>query len=178
MSYARPNDKPDAATLIAMHRQMLLIRRCEERLERDVKAGNTPGQVHLSTGQEAVPVGLSAHLDDGDKITSTHRGHGHFLAKGGDPQAMFAEIYGMAEGVCGGMGGSMHVADVSKGILGANGIVGAGLAIATGGRLRDQARRQLPSGCVLFRRWGCQSGCADGVPEHRVALVPAAAFCV
>ena len=132
MSYARPNDKPDAATLIAMHRQMLLIRRCEERLERDVKAGNTPGQVHLSTGQEAVPVGLSAHLDDGDKITSTHRGHGHFLAKGGDPQAMFAEIYGMAEGVCGGMGGSMHVADVSKGILGANGIVGAGLAIATG----------------------------------------------
>jgi len=126
------NLQPDDAELIEMYRRMVLIRAAEEQLFQDVKQGRTPGQVHLSDGQEAVAVGLCAHLDDADQITSTHRGHGHFLAKGGDVKAMFAEVYGKAEGICGGMGGSMHVADFSKGIVGANGIVGAGLGIATG----------------------------------------------
>lgn len=128
----RTNTLPTVDEMLSMHRSMLLIRRAEEQLSLDVKTGRTPGQVHLSDGQEAVAVGICAHLDDCDQITSTHRGHGHFLAKGGDVKKMFAEIYGKAEGICGGMGGSMHVADFSLGIVGANGIVGAGLPIAAG----------------------------------------------
>jgi pyruvate dehydrogenase E1 component alpha subunit len=118
--------------LLAMYEKMLLIRGMEERLGTDRAAGHLPGGVHLYIGQEAVAVGVCANLEDRDWITSTHRGHGHFLAKGGDPNAMMAEIWGKKTGICRGMGGSMHVADVSKGILGANGIVGGGLAIATG----------------------------------------------
>lgn len=118
--------------LLRCYEQMLLIRRAEERLSAEFAAGNIPGSVHLYIGQEAVAAGVCAQLGDRDYVTSTHRGHGHFLAKGGDLNAMFAEIWGKREGVCGGMGGSMHVADVSRGILGANGIVGAGMAIATG----------------------------------------------
>ena len=123
---------------LEMLHQMLLIRRVEERLSADVKAGHLPGGVHLSIGQEAVAVGVCAHLRETDTITSNHRGHGHFLAKGGSPAAMVAEVYGRANGICKGMGGSMHVADVSKGMLGANGIVGAGLAIAAGSAFAAQ----------------------------------------
>jgi pyruvate dehydrogenase E1 component alpha subunit len=111
---------------------MVLIRRVEERLRDDSAAGRLPGAVHLYIGEEAVAAGVCAHLRATDYATSTHRGHGHFLAKGGDVRAMMAEIWAKREGICRGMGGSMHVADVSKGILGANGIVGAGLSIATG----------------------------------------------
>ncbi len=118
--------------LLEMYGKMLLIRGMEERLGADRAAGNLPGGVHLYIGQEAVAVGVCANLEDQDWITSTHRGHGHFLAKGGDPNAMMAEIWGKKTGICRGMGGSMHVADVSKGMLGANGIVGGGLAIAAG----------------------------------------------
>lgn len=114
---------------------MTLIRLMEERLRADAAAGKLPGAVHLYIGQEAVAAGVCANLHDADWITSTHRGHGHFLAKGGDPKAMMAEIWGKRTGICKGMGGSMHVADLSKGILGANGIVGGGFAIATGAAL-------------------------------------------
>ncbi|MDE0696428.1 MAG: thiamine pyrophosphate-dependent dehydrogenase E1 component subunit alpha [Boseongicola sp.] len=138
MAASASNVQPDDDVLVEMYRCMLLIRKSEEQLFRDVKQGRTPGQVHLSDGQEAVAVGICAHLDDRDQITSTHRGHGHYLAKGGDVNAMFAEIYGKAEGICRGMGGSMHVADFSKGIVGANGIVGAGLGIATGAALANR----------------------------------------
>jgi pyruvate dehydrogenase E1 component alpha subunit len=123
---------------IAMLERMLLIRRVEERLGEEFKAGKLPGGVHLYIGQEAVAVGVCAHLTDADWIASTHRGHGHFLAKGGDPGAMMAEIYGRKTGICRGMGGSMHVADVSKGILGANGIVGGGVSLTTGAALAAQ----------------------------------------
>src|SRR5215472_16227837 len=123
---------PSAAELLDLYERMVLIRRTEERLSAESKAGNLPGAVHLYIGEEAVAVGVSARLSNRDYATSTHRGHGHFLAKGGDLNAMMAEIWGKREGICKGMGGSMHVADISKGILGANGIVGAGLAIATG----------------------------------------------
>lgn len=122
----------DDATARTLHERMLLIRRAEERLIVACADGSLPGGVHLYIGEEAVAVGACSVLTDRDYITSTHRGHGHFLAKGGDLDAMFAEIWGKATGICKGMGGSMHVADVSKGILGANGIVGAGFAIATG----------------------------------------------
>jgi acetoin:2,6-dichlorophenolindophenol oxidoreductase subunit alpha len=123
---------PSPAETLQLYERMLLIRRVEEQLRDDSAAGRLPGAVHLYIGEEAVAVGVCAHLGDRDYATSTHRGHGHFLAKGGDVNAMMAEVWAKQEGICRGMGGSMHVADLSKGILGANGIVGAGLAIATG----------------------------------------------
>ncbi len=126
---------PTNEQLVSLFERMTLIRLMEERLRADAGAGRLPGAVHLYIGQEAVAAGVCANLDETDWITSTHRGHGHFLAKGGDPKAMMAEIWGKRTGICKGMGGSMHVADLSKGILGANGIVGGGFAIATGAAL-------------------------------------------
>ncbi len=123
---------------LALYQRMLLIRRAEERLVQAFKEGALPGNVHLYIGEEAIAVGVCARLEDRDWITSTHRGHGHFLAKGGDPAALFAEIYGRANGSCKGFGGTMHVADFSKGDLGANGIVGAGIPIAAGAALSAQ----------------------------------------
>ncbi len=127
--------EPTKDQLLALYERMLLIRRMEERLRADAAAGKLPGAVHLYIGQEAIATGVCARLRETDLITSTHRGHGHFLAKGGDPKAMMAEIWAKRTGICKGMGGSMHVADFSKGILGANGIVGGGFAIATGAAL-------------------------------------------
>ena len=132
MSTAPESSHPTTEQLLALYERMLLIRRMEERLRADAAAGNLPGAVHLYIGQEAIATGVCARLRESDWITSTHRGHGHFLAKGGDPKAMMAEIWGKRTGICKGMGGSMHVADFTKGILGANGIVGGGFAIATG----------------------------------------------
>ena len=135
MTSASAKDVPTAEQLLGMYERMLLIRRVEKQLSEDFKAGQLPGAVHLYVGQEAVAVGMCEHLHDSDWITGTHRGHGHYLAKGGDPKPMLAEIYGRANGICKGMGGSMHVADFSKGIVGANGIVGGGLAITAGAAL-------------------------------------------
>jgi pyruvate dehydrogenase E1 component alpha subunit len=128
----QPAAGPSALEALGLYESMTLIRRVEERLRDDSAAGKLPGAVHLYIGEEAVAAGVCAHLADRDYATSTHRGHGHFLAKGGDVRAMMAEIWAKREGICRGMGGSMHVADLSKGILGANGIVGAGLSIAAG----------------------------------------------
>jgi pyruvate dehydrogenase E1 component alpha subunit len=128
-------DVPGAEQLLEMYEKMLLIRCIEKQLSEDFKAGQLPGAVHLYVGQEAVAVGMCQHLSDTDWITGTHRGHGHYLAKGGDPKAMLAEIYGRENGICKGMGGSMHVADFSLGIVGANGIVGGGLGITAGAAL-------------------------------------------
>lgn len=113
-------------------RQMHRIREFEERAMQLYRDGFMPGLVHAYSGQEAVAIGLAVHLRDDDTITSTHRGHGHCIAKGVDMTAMMAENMGRSGGVCSGMGGSMHVADVSLGILGANGIVAGGVGIATG----------------------------------------------
>src|SRR5215469_2280451 len=124
--------EPTPEEALRLYETMVLIRGVEERLRDDSAAGKLPGAVHLYIGEEAVAAGVCAHLSARDYATSTHRGHGHFLAKGGDVRAMMAEIWAKQEGICRGMGGSMHVADTTKGILGANGIVGAGLAIATG----------------------------------------------
>ncbi len=133
---------PGNAQLLEMYEKMLLIRRIEKQLSEDFKAGRLPGAVHLYVGQEAVAVGMCQHLEDTDWITGTHRGHGHYLAKGGDPKAMLAEIYGRENGICKGMGGSMHVADFSLGIVGANGIVGGGLAITAGAALAAKLDKQ------------------------------------
>ena len=123
---------------LRLFRQMLLIRKVEEALAAAAHAGELPGPVHLYVGQEAVAVGVCAHLGDRDWIASTHRGHGHFLAKGGDPKLLMAEVFGRENGICKGRGGSMHVADFSRGIIGANGIVGGGIGLTVGAALACQ----------------------------------------
>ena len=143
---------------LRLYRRMLLIRLMEERLGEVQKAGDLPGPVHLYIGQEAVAVGVCDHLDDRDWIASTHRGHGHFLAKGGDPTAMIAEVFGRASGICGGKGGSMHVADFSRGILGANGIVGGGIGIATGAALAAQLDGHGRVAVAFFGDGGANQG--------------------
>lgn len=124
--------------LIRLYRQMKLVRTAEEKLAALCAAGKLPGPVHLYIGQEAVAVGICAHLKSSDWIASTHRGHGHFLAKGGDIRALMSEIFGRSKGICKGFGGSMHVADFTKGIMGANGIVGGGIALMAGAALAVQ----------------------------------------
>ncbi len=121
--------------LLKAYRIMKMIREFEERIHVEFATGEIPGFVHLYAGEEAIAAGVCTHLDDRDKITSTHRGHGHCLAKGCDVYGMMAEIYGKKNGLCGGKGGSMHIADLSKGMLGANGIVGGGPPLACGAAL-------------------------------------------
>ncbi|SEA14600.1 pyruvate dehydrogenase E1 component alpha subunit [Thalassobacillus cyri] len=124
-----------------MYQKMVEIRRFEDQVHETFSTGTIPGFVHLYAGEEAVAVGVCSHLDDKDYITSTHRGHGHCIAKGCDLKGMMAEIYGKATGLCKGKGGSMHIADVSKGMLGANGIVGGGFPLATGAGLSAKLRK-------------------------------------
>jgi pyruvate dehydrogenase E1 component alpha subunit len=126
--------------LIELYTNMLTIRRFEEKLKDLFLAGQIPGFVHSYMGEEAVAVGTCSALRDDDYITSTHRGHGHLIAKGADLKRMMAELFGRKTGYNKGKGGSMHIADFSIGILGANGIVGAGLPIATGAGLAAKLR--------------------------------------
>ncbi|MGY1809484.1 thiamine pyrophosphate-dependent dehydrogenase E1 component subunit alpha [Blastococcus sp. SYSU D00669] len=127
--------------LLDLHRRMVRIRVFETEAGRLMENGLLPGFLHLYVGQEAVAAGAMATLTDADQITSTHRGHGHAVAKGAQFRPMFAELFGRVDGYCHGRGGSMHINDLSIGMLGANGIVGAGLPIAVGaafaGRYRD-----------------------------------------
>ncbi len=139
----------DTQTLRELYGRMLLIRRTEERLQRMFAEGEIPGFIHLSIGQEAVAAGVASALSPLDTIASTHRGHGHALAKGVDLARFFLEILGREEGLCGGRGGSMHVADLSAGMLGANGIVGAGISIAVGSALAH-CHRQTGGLAVAF----------------------------
>ena len=122
-------------TLLAAYTRMRTIREFEDRVHDEFSAGNIPGFVHLYAGEEASGVGICMHLTDRDAIASTHRGHGHCIAKGCDVDGMMKEIFGRKDGLCGGKGGSMHIADLSKGMLGANGIVGAGGPLACGAAL-------------------------------------------
>src|SRR5437016_6006734 len=117
------------------YRLMKTIREFEERLHVEIATGEIPGFTHLYAGQEAVAVGVCEPLSDSDYIASTHRGHGHCIAKGCDVLGMMKEIYGRRAGLCGGKGGSMHIADLSKGMLGANGIVGGGPPLICGAAL-------------------------------------------
>ena len=117
---------------------MQTIRRFEERASDAFLAGDVYGVVHCYIGQEAVAVGVCSALTDDDKIISTHRGHGHCIAKGADLNRMMAELYGREDGYCKGKGGSMHIADFAIGMLGANGIVAGGISIITGAGLAQQ----------------------------------------
>ncbi len=126
--------------LIDMYRTIVRIRTFEERVAKEFAAGNLPGIVHLYLGEEATATGACANLRRDDYITSTHRGHGHLIAKGGKTDRMMAELYGKKTGYCKGKGGCMHIADLDIGILGANGLVGAGIPIAGGAALSAQIR--------------------------------------
>lgn len=140
---------PDLAALEPLYERMLLLRRAEEKLGTLFARGEIPGFIHLAIGQEAVAVGVAAALAPGDTIASTHRGHGHALARGVDLAAFFREVLGRRGGLCGGRGGSMHVADAAVGMLGANGIVAAGLPIALGSALAHRVQGR-PALAVAF----------------------------
>lgn len=128
-------------TLLDIHRRMVRIRVFEEEAGKLMESGKVPGALHLYVGEEAVAAGVMVHLRDTDQITSTHRGHGHLVAKGGDLKKMYAELFGRATGYCKGKGGSMHISDLDLGMLGANGIVGAGPVIAIGAAFSNRYRK-------------------------------------
>lgn len=128
----------EATALLDLYRSMVRIRRFEEKLAVLFKRGRLPGFVHLYLGEEAVATGICSALREDDRITSTHRGHGHLIAKGADVRRMMAELFGRVDGYCRGKGGSMHIVDFGLGIIGTNGIVGGGIPIGTGAAWGDQ----------------------------------------
>lgn len=156
-----PVEAPSAEKLIEMYACMWRIRLFEEQAEYQSSQGKVLGALHTYIGEEAVGVGVCAHLNDSDYITSTHRGHGHCIAKGADIKRMMAELFGRVDGYCKGKGGSMHIADFKVGMLGANGIVAGGFGLATGAGLAAQMRG---SGQVAVCFFG--DGAANRGPFH------------
>ena len=152
-----------------IHRRMVRIRLFEEAAGRIFEAGRMPGFIHLYVGQEAVAAGVCAALRDEDQVSSTHRGHGHLVAKGGDLSRMMAELMGKATGYCGGKGGSMHVCDLDLNMLGANGIVGGGVPIAVGAGF---ANRYRANGAVSVAFFG--DGATNIGAFHEAANMAAA----
>ncbi|WP_319133129.1 thiamine pyrophosphate-dependent dehydrogenase E1 component subunit alpha [Pseudomonas aeruginosa] len=144
--------------LLHAYRVMRTIRAFEERLHVEFATGEIPGFVHLYAGEEASAAGVMAHLRDDDCIASTHRGHGHCIAKGVDVHGMMAEIYGKKTGVCQGTGGSMHIADLEKGMLGANGVVGAGAPLAAGAALAAKLKGSDAVAVAFFGDGGSNEG--------------------
>src|SRR5215204_4405220 len=132
MTTVAPPDQASKQQLLEWYNTMRTIREFEERLHKEFATGEIPGFVHLYAGEEAIATGVITHLRDDDYIASTHRGHGHAIAKGCDVKGMMAEIYGKKTGICHGKGGSMHIADLDQGMLGANGIVGGGPPLVCG----------------------------------------------
>ena len=139
----------DKKTLLWMYETMVTIRRFEEQARREADAGRLRG-MHSSIGQEAVPTGICAHLRDDDYVLGTHRSHHHCIAKGVDPKEMMAELLGKATGTNKGKGGTMHIADINKGMLGANGVVGSNIPVATGAALGAKMRGEDSVSVVFF----------------------------
>ncbi len=139
----------DKETLLWMHEKMVVIRRFEEQAKREADAGKLRG-MHSSIGQEAVPTGVCAHLRDDDYVLGTHRSHHHCIAKGVDLSEMMAELLGKATGTNKGKGGTMHIADINKGMLGANGVVGSNIPVATGVALSAKVRETDQVSVVFF----------------------------
>lgn len=152
----RPN-LPDKALLLGLFEQMSLLRKFELAAQIACRKGETPGFLHLYIGQEASGVGICAHLRPTDWVTSTHRGHGHALAKGADPRRVMAELFGRADGICGGRGGTMHLYDRSVGLFGTNGVVGAGIGHAAGVGLGARQLGRDDIGVAFF---------GDGASNH------------
>lgn len=144
--------------LLRAYRRMATIRQFEERLHEEIAKGEIPGFTHLYAGQEAAAVGVCEHLDVDDMIVSTHRGHGHCIAKGCNVEGMMKEIYGSREGLCKGRGGSMHIADTSIGMLGANGIVGAGAPQAVGAAIAAKAEGKGKVAIAFSGDGACNQG--------------------
>ncbi|MDN0196689.1 thiamine pyrophosphate-dependent dehydrogenase E1 component subunit alpha [Streptomyces sp. S.PNR 29] len=149
MAHTTPQ-KPTAQVLRDLHERMVRIRLFETEAGKLMEAGRLPGFLHLYVGQEAVAAGVMAALRDDDQITSTHRGHGHAVAKGVGFRQMYAELYGRVTGACLGRGGSMHINDVTLGMLGANGIVGAGIPIAVGAAFAARYRGEDSVAVTFF----------------------------
>ncbi len=147
--------------LLQMYAGMLRVRLFEERVRELFQAGRIPGFLHTSVGQEATAVGVASALRPDDYVLSTHRGHGHLVAKGGSLRGLMAELYGKANGICHGKGGTMHIADVSVGYLGANGVLASGCVVAPGVGLSIKQRR---SGQVVVTFFG--DGAANRGPFH------------
>lgn len=165
-------------TLHRALRQMELIRRFEEGAEQAYMRGLVHGTMHLSIGQEASAVGVGINLQAQDCITSTHRGHGHCIAKGADPRFMFAEFFGKDTGYCRGRGGSMHIADVAGGNLGANGIVGGGIPIAVGAALAlKQMRRPNAVACFFGDGANNEGAFHEGLNMAAVWKLPVVFVC-
>jgi pyruvate dehydrogenase E1 component alpha subunit len=144
--------------LLRAYRTMRTIRQFEDRLHLEFATGDIPGFVHLYAGEEAIAAGVCAHLGDEDYIASTHRGHGHAIAKGCDVTAMMLELFGRAGGLCRGKGGSMHVADLDRGMLGANGIVGGGPPMVCGVGLSAKVRGTKQVGVAFVGDGGSNQG--------------------
>jgi acetoin:2,6-dichlorophenolindophenol oxidoreductase subunit alpha len=144
--------------LLDAYRYMRLIREFEERIHLEFATGEIPGFVHLYAGEEASAVAICMNLGEQDYIASTHRGHGHCIAKGCDVPAMMKELYGRRDGLCGGKGGSMHIADMSKGMMGANGIVGGGPPLICGAALSAKILKTGGVAVTFFGDGGFNQG--------------------
>jgi acetoin:2,6-dichlorophenolindophenol oxidoreductase subunit alpha len=166
------------AQLRRAYRQMKTIREFEERLHVEIATGEIPGFTHLYAGQEAVAVGVCEHLDDADYIVSTHRGHGHCIAKGCDIEGMMLEIYGRAAGLCKGKGGSMHIADVTRGMLGANAIVGGGPPLAVGAAIACRNRAANNVSIAFGGDGSCNQGTVFEAMNMAVVLKVPAIFVI
>ena len=151
-------DQVGAEQLATWYQTMRTIREFEERVHTEFATGEIPGFVHLYAGEEAIAAGVMAHLNEDDYIASTHRGHGHAIAKGCDVKAMMAEIYGKQTGLCHGKGGSMHIADLATGMLGANGIVGGGPPLVCGVGLSAKIRGTKQVGVSFTGDGGSNQG--------------------
>ena len=152
-----PATEFDHSFLLSLYERMVLLRRFEQLAQMACRKGETPGFFHLYIGEEATAVGVCANLRPSDWVTSTHRGHGHALAKGMDPKVLMAELYGKRDGCCGGRGGTMHLYDRSIGLFGTNGIVAAGIGHATGAGISARVRGSDNIGVAFF---------GDGAVNH------------
>ncbi len=186
-SKAKPNASPvkakkpraassfplDKSGLLQAYRTMRTIREFEERVHAEFAKGDIPGFVHLYAGEEAAGTAIMMHLTDADRIASTHRGHGHCIAKGVNVKSMMAEIYGKAAGACRGKGGSMHIADLAHGMMGANGILGAGAPLACGAALAAKFRGDGGVGISFVGDGGFEPGRVPRMPQSGGCVEPA-----
>lgn len=171
-------DRYEVDLLTEMYRRMTLVREFELRAIEERRGGLIPGFIHSCVGQEATAVGACLALSPEDVITSTHRGHGHLIGKGGDPKFMMAELAARSPGYCSGRGGSLHIADFSIGILGANGIVGGGIPMATGAALGFQMRKEKRVALAFFGDGASNEGSFhEAANQAGVWKLPVIFFC-
>lgn len=174
----RPSDRLSKQELLQLYRTMLLARRFEEHVIDQFREGNLPGFVHVAIGQEGIAAGVGHALDDGDFIGSTHRAHAHIIARGSSVEALMAEMMGRITGVCQGKGGSMHLADMSRNVVGANGVVGSGAPMMTGVAM---AQKELGTGKVAVAFYGdgatSQGNVHEGMNLAQIWQLPVVFIC-